>query len=174
MRLLRGAGGFERLESMKIGGRVRRLLQWKNMAKEVKEDETGTGEETEAERVISNNLGTVIHLFLSALAVLLVIAAAIAAYDTVVSDFPALWQHQKDEYVVLQKIVQNLLLIAIAAEFALLLLFHRMSAAVEVVVFVIARKTVSPDITALDLLLCAAAIAGLIVLRHYYLPGRTT
>ena len=143
------------------------------MAEDNKEKETGTGEETEAERVVSNNLGVVIHFFLSALAVLLLIAAAIAAYDTVVRDFPSLWQ-QKDEYVILQKIIENLLLIAIAAEFALLLLFHRMSAAVEVVVFVIARKTVSPNITALDLLLCAAAIAGLIILRYYYLPGKTT
>lgn len=137
------------------------------------EKDVGTGEETETERVVSNNLGVVINLFLSALAVLLLVAAAIAAYDTVVREFPALWQH-KDEYAVLQKIIENLLLIAIAAEFALLLLFHRMSAAVEVVVFVIARKTVSPDITALDLLLCAAAIAGLIILRYYYLPGKTT
>lgn len=143
------------------------------MAEKPEEDEVGTGEETAVESVVSNNLGVVIHLFLSALAVLLLIAAAIAAYDTVVREFPALWQ-QKDEYTVLQKIIENLLLIAIAAEFALLLLFHRMSAAVEVVVFVIARKTVSPNITALDLLLCAAAIAGLIILRYYYLPGKTT
>jgi len=140
---------------------------------ETKEDEVGTGEETGAERAVSNNLGVVIHFFLSALAILLLIAAAIAAYDTVVREFPALWQRQ-DEYAVLQKIIENILLVAIAAEFALLLLFHRMSAAVEVVVFVIARKTVSPDITALDLLLCAVAIAGLIVLRYYYLPGKTT
>jgi uncharacterized membrane protein (DUF373 family) len=133
----------------------------------------GTGEETETERVISSYLGTTTHLFLSALAVLLLAAAAIAAYDTIVRDFPMLWQ-QKDEYAVLQKIIENLLLIAIAAEFALLLLFHRMSAAVEVVVFVIARKTVSPDVNALDLMLCAAAIAGLIILRYYYLPGKTT
>jgi len=145
----------------------------KNMAEEPEEDEIGTGEETKAERVVSNKLGVVIHFFLSALAVLLLIAAAIAAFDTVVREFPALWQRQ-DEYTVLQKIIENILLIAIAAEFALLLLFHRMSAAVEVVVFVIARKTVSPSITALDLLLCAAAIAGLIILRHYYLPGKTT
>ena len=143
------------------------------MAKEPEDDDVGTGEETAAERVVSNNLGVVIHFFLSTLAVLLLVAAAIAAYDTVVREFPALWQ-QKDEYTVLQKIIENLLLIAIAAEFALLLLFHRMSAAVEVVVFVIARKTVSPDITALDLLLCAAAIAGLIILRFYYLPGKAT
>jgi len=143
------------------------------MAEEPEEEEVGTGEETETELVVSKYLGTVIHLFLSALAVLLLVAAVIAAFDTVVRDFPALWQRQ-DEYFVLQKIVDNLLLIAITAEFALLLLFRRLSAAVEVVVFVLARKTVNPDISAFDLSLCAAAIAGLIVLRFYYLPGKTT
>jgi hypothetical protein len=140
---------------------------------EPEEIPVGTGEETQTELVVSKNLGTVIHLFLSTLAVLLLAAAVIAAFDTVVRDFPALWQRQ-DEYFVLQKIIDNLLLIAITAEFALLLLFRRLSAAVEVVVFVLARKTVNPDITALDLSLCAAAIAGLIVLRFYYLPGKTT
>lgn len=144
------------------------------MAEGKDEKDTGTGEESKAEQVIGNYLGKATHLFLSVLAMLLLIAAAIAAFDTVMRDFPALLSPSIDEYAVLQKIVENLLLIAIAAEFALLLLFHRMSAAVEVVVFVIARKTVSPQITALDLLLCAAAIAGLIILRHYYLPGKTT
>jgi len=143
------------------------------MAVELKEDVIGTGEETKIERAVGNYVGVVIHLFLSVLALLLLIAAGIAAYDTVVRDFPQLWQ-QNDEYVALQKIVENVLLIAIAAEFAFLLLYHRMSAAVEVVVFVLARKTVNPNITALDLLLCAAAIAGLIILRFYYLPGKTT
>lgn len=139
-----------------------------------KEKDVGTGEESTAERVVGEYLGKVTHLFLSLLAALLLVAAVIAAYDTVVRDFPALIWQTTDEYAALQKIIENLLLIAIAAEFALLLLFHRMSAAVEVVVFVIARKTVSPNITAFDLLLCAAAIAGLIILRYYYLPGKTT
>jgi hypothetical protein len=84
-----------------------------------------------------------------------------------------LWQPQ-DQYAVLQTIVGNLLLIAIAAEFALLLLFRRMSAVVEVVVFVLARKAVNPDIQAYELVLCAVAIAGLIIVRFYYLPGKTT
>jgi hypothetical protein len=90
-----------------------------------------------------------------------------------VRSFPMLWQPQ-DEYAALQKIVENLLLIAIAAEFALLLLFRRMSAVVEVVVFVLERKAVNPEIQAFELVLCATAIAGLIVLRFYYLPGKTT
>ncbi|HLM00130.1 MAG TPA: hypothetical protein VK400_03680 [Pyrinomonadaceae bacterium] len=144
------------------------------MAEISEEEGVGTGEESKAERVIGDYLGKTTHLFLSGLALLLLIAAAIAAYDTVVRGFPALLQPSTDEYAVLQKIVENILLIAIAAEFALLLLFHRMSAAVEVVVFVVARKTVSPNVSALDLLLCAAAIAGLIVLRYHYLPGKTT
>ncbi len=144
------------------------------MAERLKSDEVGTGEETRVERAVSNYLGVAIHLFLSALAILLLIAAGIAAFDTVVRDFPALISSSADEYVALQKIIENLLLIAIAAEFAFLLLFHRISAAVEVMVFVIARKTVNHEITALDLLLCTAAIAGLIVLRFYYVPGKTT
>ena len=143
------------------------------MAEEQKE-EIGTGEETKAELLISNYLGTGIHLFLSVLALLLLAAAVIAAYITVLRDFPTLWQQPQDEYAVLQKIIESLLLIAIAAEFALLLLFRRVSAVVEVVIFVLARKAVNPDISALDLVLCAAAIAGLIILRFYYLPGKTT
>ncbi len=106
--------------------------------------EVGTGEETKVERVVSNYLSVAIHLFLSLLAVLLLIAAGIAAFDTVIRDFPALISPAKDEYVVLQKIIGNVLLIAIAAEFAFLLLFHRMSAAVEVVIFVVARKNRQP------------------------------
>ena len=137
-------------------------------------DEVGTGEESKVDQIIGDYLGKTTHLFLTVLAALLLIAAVVATYDTVVRDFPALLSPSTDEYAVLQKIIGNLLLIAIAAEFSLLLLFNRMSAAVEVVVFVIARKTVSPNITALDLLLCAVGIAGLIILRYYYLPGSTT
>jgi len=39
---------------------------------------------------------------------------------------------------------RNQLLVAIAAELALLFLFHRTSAVIEVLVFVIARKMVTP------------------------------
>lgn len=145
------------------------------MANESKsEDKVGTGEETETERVISNYLGVGIHLFLSVLALLLLVAAMITTYDTVVREFPSLWKTPEDEYVVLLKIIENLLLIAIAAEFALILLFRRMSAVAEVMVFVLAREAVNPKITAVELVLCVVAIAGLIVIRYYYLPGKMT
>jgi hypothetical protein len=132
---------------------------------------SSTGGQTQLERVIDRNLGNAIHLFLSVLALLILIAAAIATFDTVVRDFPKLWQ-PTSEYNSLQQIIENILLIAIAAELGLLLLFHRAAAAVEVVIFIIARKMVTPGLTGLDVLLGAAALAGLIVVRYYYLGGK--
>ncbi len=134
-------------------------------------EDTGTGEESAFEHAINKRIGDVIHLFLSALAVLLFIAACIAAYGAVMNEFPKLLQ-TKDDYDVLQNIVQTLLLIAIAAEFGLLLLFRHPSAAVEIFIFLVARKMISPDTKAIDLLVGAIAIAGLIVVRFYYLPGK--
>jgi len=133
-------------------------------------DEPEVKQHPAIERSVNTYLGNTILLFLSALSVLVLVAAAIAAFDTVVRDFPKLWQGI-DEYSALQRIVENILLVAITAELALLLLFHRTSAAVEVVIFIIARKMVNPMISALDLLLGAAALAGLIAVRFYYLRG---
>ena len=129
------------------------------------------GEITPVESFLNTYLGNAIHLFLSLLAALILVAAAVAAYDTVVREFPKLFT-PTDQYSALQHIIENILLIAIAAELGLLLLFHRTSAAIEVIIFVIARKIVSPDATALDLLLSVAALAGLLIVRFYYLPGK--
>lgn len=134
-------------------------------------EKAGGGEETRAERVLNRWVGDAIHFFLSLLSVFILAAAVVAAYDTAVTDFPKLFS-QAEEYDTLQKIIQNVLLIAIAAELGLLMLFHRTSAAVEVIIFVIARKIVTPDISALELLLAVAALSGLLVVRFYYLPGR--
>ena len=134
-------------------------------------EKAGAGEETRVERALTRSLGDAIHLFLPVLSVFILAAAAVAAYDTAVTEFPRLFE-PVEEYDALQKIILNVLLIAIAAELGLLLLFHRTSAAVEVIIFVIARKIVTPDITSLDLLLGVAALCGLLVVRFYYLPGR--
>jgi hypothetical protein len=64
------------------------------------------------------------------------------------------------------------LLIAIAAELALLLLFHRTSAAVEVLIFVIARKMVISGISGLDLLAGVVALGGLVVLRFFFIKPK--
>jgi hypothetical protein len=132
--------------------------------------ETRTGSEFNIERYIERYLGNSIHLFLSFLALVIFVAAMIGSFDTIIRDFPKLWQ-PVDEYAVLQKIIENILLIAIAAEFALLLMFHRTSAAVEVIIILIARKMISPTITMLDLLIGVTAIIGMVIMRKRYLPG---
>jgi len=128
-------------------------------------------DETKAERVVNRYVGDAIHFFLSLLAVMILAAAVVATYQTAVRDFPKLFA-PTDEYDVLQKLIQSILLIAIAAELGLLLLYHRSSAAVEVIIFVIARKIVSPETSAVELLISIVALAGLLVVRFYYLPGR--
>ena len=128
------------------------------------------GEETRGERVINRYVGDAIHLFLSLMAVVILFASALAAYDTVVRDIPQLLA-PTDAYKVLQRIIENVLLIAIACELGLLLLLHRTSAAVEVIIFIIARKIIEPEVSSLDVLLGVAALAGLLVVRFYFVPG---
>jgi hypothetical protein len=133
--------------------------------------DTRSGKQPAAERFLDRYLGNSVHLFLSLLAILILIAAAIATVEIVIRDFPLLWR-QASEYDALHQIIQSILLVAIAAELALLLLFHRTSAAIEVLIFVIARKMVTPGISGFELLLGATALAGLIIVRFYYLSGR--
>lgn len=141
------------------------------MSAKKEQQDSGTGEVTHAENVLNRYVGNTIHMFLSILAILILVAAALTTFETIVRDFPKLWQ-PTDEYKALQTIISNILLIAIAAELALLLLYHRTSAAVEVIIFVIARKTVTPNVSALELLLSVAALVGLLVARFYFLPGK--
>jgi hypothetical protein len=130
-----------------------------------------SGSETTAEQFLDRHLGNTVHLFLSLLAVLILAAAAIATVEILIRDFPSLWR-QGSEYDALHLVIQNLLLVAIATELALLFLFHRTSAAIEVLIFIIARKMVTPGISGLELLAGVAALAGLVVVRFYFLPGK--
>lgn len=130
-----------------------------------------TGAENFAQRKLEHLLGNTMLVFLSSLAMMAMAAAGITAFETVVHDFPKLWQ-QINEYNALQQVIQNLLLIAIAAELGMLLLFHRTTAAVEVIIFVIARKMLTPDISVTGLALCTLSIVGLVIMRFHYLPGK--
>jgi hypothetical protein len=58
-----------------------------------------------------------------------------------ITDFPKLLRRPGSEYSVLQEILQMLLLIGITAELGLLFLFHRTSAAVEVIIFCYCTQT---------------------------------
>jgi len=130
-----------------------------------------SGGETAPEKFLDRHLGNTVHLFLSLLAVLILAGAFIATVEIVIRDFPQLWR-QTSEYDALHQIIQNLLLVAIAAELALLFLFHRTSAAIEVLIFIIARKMVTPGISSVELLAGVASLAGLVILRFYYVAPK--
>jgi hypothetical protein len=132
-----------------------------------------TGREPAVEHFLDRYIGNGIHLFLSLLAVIILAAAVIAGVEVVIRDFPPLWR-QGNEYDAMHQVIQNILLVAIAAELGLLLLFHRASAAIEVIIFVVARKMVTPAISGIELLLGTAALAGLVIVRFYFLRERTT
>jgi len=128
-----------------------------------------TGETPALETFLDRYVGNGIHLFLSFLAVVIVVAAAIAAVDILIRDFPQLWGRTGNEYDVLHHVIQSILLVAIAAELGLLLLFHRAGAAIEVIIFVVARKMVSPDISGVELLLGTASLVALVAARRYFI-----
>lgn len=128
-------------------------------------------EGTPLERYVNVHMGNFIHVFLTLLAILVMVAASIALFQIVRYGFPQLWR-VADEYATLHELLQKILLLAIAGELGLLLLFHRASAAVEVVMFVIARRMVATDVTAFDLLMGSAALSALLVVRFYFLPGK--
>jgi hypothetical protein len=104
--------------------------------------------------------------------VVIVIAAAIAAVDILIRDFPQLWRRTGNEYDVLHHVIQSILLVAIAAELGLLLLFHRAGAAIEVIIFVVARKMVTPDISGVELLLGTASLVALVAARRYFISEK--
>jgi uncharacterized membrane protein (DUF373 family) len=137
------------------------------MAKTEKPD-ARTGGETAPERFLDRYIGNTVHLFLSFLAILILIAAGIATVEIIIRDLPMLWR-AGNEYDALHEIIQDVLLVAIAAELALLFLFHRTSAAVEVLIFVIARKMVISGISGWELLAGTAALAGLVAIRFYFM-----
>ena len=139
------------------------------MAKTEKPD-ARSGGETTPERFLDRHLGNAVHLFLSFLAILILAAAAIATFEIIIRDIPMLWRGG-NEYDALHEIIQDVLLVAIAAELALLFLFHRTSAAIEVLIFVIARKMVISGISGLELIAGVAALVGLVVVRFYFIPG---
>ena len=130
-----------------------------------------TGGETVPERFLDRHLGNTVHMFLSCLAILILVAAGIATVEIILRDFPMLWR-QTSEYDALHQIIQNVLLVAIAAELALLFLFHRTSAAIEVLIFIIARKMVVAGISGFDLLAGVAALAGLVIVRFYFVATK--
>ena len=67
------------------------------------------------------------------------------------------------------EMIYRVLILVIGVELIRTLVTHDLSAVLELVAFVIARKLLKPDLTALDILLSVTAFVALLAARHYLL-----
>ena len=66
-------------------------------------------------------------------------------------------------------LMYRVLLMVIGIELARTLLTHDLGAILELLAFVVARKTLKPDVDAFDIFLCALAFTALLAARYYFL-----
>ena len=69
------------------------------------------------------------------------------------------------------ELVYRALLLVIGLEFIRMLIIHDLTAILELLAFVIARKMLKPDIVALDIVLGVMAFVALLAARRYLLIG---
>lgn len=104
-----------------------------------------------------------------------VIVAGIIAYS-VASTAQLLsmdWANSETYY----ELIYRVLLTVIGVELARTLLTHDLGAILELLAFVVARKTLKPNVDAFDIFLCALAFVALLAARYYFLrppPPRDT
>ncbi|MFN8544360.1 MAG: hypothetical protein U0807_09135 [Candidatus Binatia bacterium] len=67
------------------------------------------------------------------------------------------------------EMVYRVLMLVIGTELARTLLTHDLEAILELLAFVVARKILKPEVTALDILLSVMAFIGLLAARRYLL-----
>lgn len=67
------------------------------------------------------------------------------------------------------ELIYRVLLMVIGIELVRTLLTHSLEAILELLAFVVARKTFKPDVDALDIFLCALAFVVLLGARHFFL-----
>lgn len=70
----------------------------------------------------------------------------------------------------IQQLISDVLLMLLGLEVVRLLIVPSVQAALELLIFVVARKTLTPDITSTDLILDIVAFAILIIINRTCLP----
>src|SRR3990172_849761 len=72
------------------------------------------------------------------------------------------------------QLIYRILLLVIGVELARTLITHDLEAILEVLAFVVARKTLTPAVTALDILMSVVAFSALLAAKVYFLhrPAR--
>lgn len=88
-----------------------------------------------------------------------------------VSSIGALIAMDWSQNEVFYEFVYRVLLLIIGLELARMLVTHSISAVLELLSFVIARKMLKPDLTSVDIILSVLAFVALAGARHYFMKG---
>ena len=109
--------------------------------------------------------------FLEILVSLLVIAAIILSFGTILSQLGVMASHPSDTEG-LRSFLSTAFTVVIGIEFLKMLSRHNMSSAVEVLLFAIARQMVIEHTTPMENLIMVISIAVLFIIRKYlFIPG---
>lgn len=95
------------------------------------------------------------------------IVAGIVAYSyaSTIELLNMYWGESETYY----ELIYRVLLIVIGIELARTLVTHDLGAILELLAFVVARKTLKPNVDAFDIFLCALAFVALLAARYYFL-----
>lgn len=110
---------------------------------------------------ISKSLGKAIELFEYSFAIVILGVVIISVVTSFFSFAQFDWSTNKSFY----DFIYRILLLVIGLELARLLITHNLQAVLELIAFVIARKTLKPDITSLDILFIVISFFLLICSR---------
>ncbi|MGM0599906.1 MAG: hypothetical protein ACQETH_08845 [Candidatus Rifleibacteriota bacterium] len=100
------------------------------------------------------------------LAISILLAMAVFFYTMVASTGSYDWTKTEALY----DIINRILLLVICLELIRTLLTHDLEAVLELLAFVVARKTMVPNLTVIDILLSVIAFVLLILARKYCIP----
>lgn len=90
-----------------------------------------------------------------------------------VGSVQAMWHMDWGNNEAFYQFIYRVLLIIIGLELARMLVTHSISAVLELLSFVIARKMLKPDLTSVDIILSVLAFVALAAARHYFMRGHS-
>ncbi|EKD84448.1 MAG: hypothetical protein ACD_39C00043G0002 [uncultured bacterium] len=97
------------------------------------------------------------------LAISILLGMAVFFFSSLMAMGSENWAHVDTLY----ELINRVLLLVICLELIRTMLTHELEAVLELLAFVVARKTMKPDLTVTDILLCSLTFVVLLAARKY-------
>lgn len=112
-------------------------------------------------------VGSIIRAVEYALALVVLAGVCVACWETIHVLMVMDWSQPETFYELIYRVLQ----LVIGLELVRMLIAHSLSAVLELIAFVIARKMLKPDVASLDIALSVGAFVALIAARHAFVRG---